>query len=128
MVDEKFGKRLKELRKAKNISLRKMAGMLGITPAYLSRIENGHEHPPSAKYIKLIAGILGIDENQLFELLQGEIHSRRLPGEIIDGYQRNKVTRKKVPEFFRTVKEANLSEAEWNEIIENVKNKRKSLK
>ena len=59
MVDEKFGKRLKELRKAKNISLRKMAGMLGITPAYLSRIENGHEHPPSPATCKSRFGTTG---------------------------------------------------------------------
>ena len=118
-----FGERLKKLRKEKDISLRQMAKILGITPPYLSRIENGHEHPPKAEHISKMAEILGIDESVLFELVPTDLKNKRIPDEIVEGYQKDGVSKKKVPEFFRSVKKAKLTEEEWDELIEEVKKK-----
>lgn len=41
-IDEHGGKKAKELRKEAALSLRKFAAELGVSPSYLSKIENNH--------------------------------------------------------------------------------------
>ncbi len=125
MPDERFGKKMKELRKEKKISLRQLAKMLKLTPAYISRIENGHENPPKAEHISRIAQILEVDDSVLFELMPKGLRHQRIPEDIIEGYQKDEVTNRKVPEFFRTVRKANLSEKDWDNLIKDIKKKRK---
>lgn len=125
MADPRFGKKIKELRREKNITLRQLARDLGLTPAYVSRIENGHENPPKAEYISKIAQILGVDESVLFALVPKDLRYQRIPDDIIEGYQKNEANTKKIPEFFRTVKDTDLTEDDWDEIIETVKKKGK---
>jgi len=63
-----FGDTLRELRVAQKLGLREMAGIVGISPAYLSRIERGKESPPSAEVIKTMARVLAVDPDILFRL------------------------------------------------------------
>ena len=42
--------------------------MVGISPAYLSRIERGKEHPPRPEVIKALAKVLAADPDVLFRL------------------------------------------------------------
>jgi transcriptional regulator with XRE-family HTH domain len=56
------------LREARNLGLRVAAEHLGISPAYLSRIERGKERPPKPELIKKIARLLGGDPDLLFRL------------------------------------------------------------
>ena len=59
-----FGKKIRELRKQKGISLRKFAQVVDISTTYLSVIETG-EIVPSEDKIRTIAKALGIDEDEL---------------------------------------------------------------
>lgn len=63
-----FGETIRQLRLAQNLGLRETAGMVGISPAYLSRIERGKEHPPRPEVIKVIARVLAADPDVLFRL------------------------------------------------------------
>ena len=47
--DTTFGSFIETRRKQKQISIRKMAEMLGITPAYLSDIEKNRRYAPDKK-------------------------------------------------------------------------------
>jgi transcriptional regulator with XRE-family HTH domain len=125
VVDPRFGKRVKERRKEVGVSLRQLAKLLGLTPAYISRIENGHENPPKAEYISRIAQILELDESELFKLVPTDMRYQRIPDEIMEGYRKSDITTKKVPEFFRTVRDSDLTEEEWDKLIESVKKRRK---
>jgi transcriptional regulator with XRE-family HTH domain len=49
-----FGQRVRELREARGVSLRAMAGELGVTPAYLSALEHGHRSRPSWALVQRI--------------------------------------------------------------------------
>lgn len=60
-----LGKRIKELRKEKNISQEKLAEIIGIEANNLSRIENGKNYP-SADTIVKIAEALNVDVNKLY--------------------------------------------------------------
>ena len=63
-----FGETIREMRKAQEMGLRAAANRLGISPAYLSRIERGREGPPKPELVKRIATLLGGDPDLLFRL------------------------------------------------------------
>ena len=63
-----FGETIRELRAAQDLGLRETASLVGISPAYLSRIERGKEHPPRPDVIKTLAKILAADPDVLFRL------------------------------------------------------------
>jgi transcriptional regulator with XRE-family HTH domain len=63
-----FGDTLRELRLAQGLGLRETALKVGISPAYLSRIERGKEAPPSPEVIRELAKKLASDPDVLFRL------------------------------------------------------------
>ncbi|MBF2063935.1 MAG: helix-turn-helix domain-containing protein [Calothrix sp. C42_A2020_038] len=63
-----FGETLRQLREAQGLGLRETAAIVGISPAYLSRIERGKEHPPKPEIIKALAKVLAADPDVLFRL------------------------------------------------------------
>jgi transcriptional regulator with XRE-family HTH domain len=74
-----FGERIRELRKAKNLTLREVAAKADINFTYLSKIENGKldfSDFPSEKLIRRLAAILNGDVDELLLLAQ------KIPEEI----------------------------------------------
>lgn len=65
---KKFGEAIRELRIAQDMGLRETAGKVGISPAYLSRIERDKENPPKPEIIKALAKELAADPDVLFRL------------------------------------------------------------
>jgi transcriptional regulator with XRE-family HTH domain len=68
-----FGERVRELRKAKNLTLRDVAGKVDINFTYLSKIENGKldfSDFPSEKLIRRLAKALGGDVDELLLLAE----------------------------------------------------------
>jgi len=58
-----FGKALREKRLAKKISLRKFAELVGISPTYLSQVEQCNVMPPTADRVNRMAELLGEDSD-----------------------------------------------------------------
>ncbi|MGF7129121.1 transcriptional regulator with XRE-family HTH domain [Paraburkholderia sp. EB58] len=63
-----FGDTIRDLRIAQDLGLRETATKVGISPAYLSRIERGKERPPRPEVIKALAKTLAADPDVLFRL------------------------------------------------------------
>ncbi len=63
-----FGEIIRDLRVAQDLGLRETATKVGISPAYLSRIERGKESPPRPEIIKELAKVLAADPDVLFRL------------------------------------------------------------
>ena len=63
-----FGDTIRDLRIAQDLGLRETASKIGISPAYLSRIERGKERPPRPEVIKALAKTLAADPDVLFRL------------------------------------------------------------
>ncbi len=63
-----FGQIVKELRLKRRASQRQLARQAGITPAYLSDIENSKRNAPPKPLIQKMAFLLGVDEKFLFDL------------------------------------------------------------
>jgi HTH-type transcriptional regulator, competence development regulator len=63
-----FGERIRLLRTECNITLRKFAEMIDVTPTYVSKIERGEAHPPAEAVIKRMAQVLKTDADDLITL------------------------------------------------------------
>ncbi len=73
-----FGERVKELRKARGVSQRDLAGRVGIDFTYLSKIENDRMEPPSEDTIRRIAEALDASADDLLVLAD------RFPSDLAD--------------------------------------------
>lgn len=62
----KFGTFIRERRTARGYSLRRFAERVGISPTYLSHVEQGKvDSPPTADRIRKMAGLLGESPDEL---------------------------------------------------------------
>lgn len=74
-----FGTTLRLLRNEAGISLRMLASRIGVSGAYLSRVENGRDPAPTPDRLIAIADVLGLPRAVLVELA-------RQAGPAVDGY------------------------------------------
>ena len=65
MSGEKFGAFIRARREAKEIGLREMAKMIGVSPTYVSKVERDEFPPPAEDKVRLIAGVIGCDVDEL---------------------------------------------------------------
>ena len=65
---EKFGAFIRRVREAKEIGLREMAKKIGVSPTYLSKVERDEFSPPAEDKVRKIAGVLGLDADELLAL------------------------------------------------------------
>jgi transcriptional regulator with XRE-family HTH domain len=59
-----FGQVLREKRMEKGFSLRKFAQLVGVSPTYLSQVEQSNVDPPTAERVRRMAEILGEDVDE----------------------------------------------------------------
>ena len=62
---EKFGEFVRREREVKEIGLREMAKMIGVSPTYLSKIERDEFPPPAEDKVRKIAAIISCDADEL---------------------------------------------------------------
>src|SRR3954447_24262844 len=62
---EKFGAFIRRERESREIGLREMAKMIGVSPTYLSKVERDEFAPPAEDRVKAIAKILECDADEL---------------------------------------------------------------
>lgn len=68
MTQKNFGATIRALREAQQISLRKFADKVGISPTYLSKIERDEFQPPGEETVKKFAEALNQDTDELLAL------------------------------------------------------------
>ena len=111
-----FGETIREMREAQVMGLRAASQRLGISPAYLSRIERGRERPPKPEFVKRIATLLGGDPDLLFRLAEST------DPDLADYIHLTP----NVSEFLRTAKAMDLTSEDFEVLIEEVKRRRPS--
>jgi transcriptional regulator with XRE-family HTH domain len=62
---ESFGEFVRGERVGKEIGLREMAKLIGVSPTYLSKIERDEFPPPAEDRVRKIAEIIGCDSDEL---------------------------------------------------------------
>jgi transcriptional regulator with XRE-family HTH domain len=65
---QRFGDVLREKRIAKKFSLRKFAELVGISPTYLSQVEQSNVDPPTAERVQRMAELLEENPDELIAL------------------------------------------------------------
>lgn len=65
-----FGRRVRELRAARGVTLAQMAQALGVTPAYLSALEHGKRGQPTFTLIQGAIHVLGVIWDEADELIR----------------------------------------------------------
>ena len=63
-----FGEYVTERRKSLGITLRGMAGMINIAPAYLSDIEKGRRYPPDMEKLEAMVKVLKLNDEERYIL------------------------------------------------------------
>ncbi|MCA9250446.1 MAG: helix-turn-helix transcriptional regulator [Phycisphaerales bacterium] len=90
-----FGRVLREKRVKKGFTLRRFAEMVGISPTYLSQVEQGKIGPPTSGRVMLMAELLGENPDEWIGL------AGRMPDDI-PGILQSQPTA--LPELLREVK------------------------
>jgi transcriptional regulator with XRE-family HTH domain len=86
-LGEKFGAFIRRNREAKEIGLREMAKMIGVSPTYMSKVERDEFPPPAEDKVRAIAKIIRCDVDELLALA-GRVSSdvaeiiKRQPAEL----------------------------------------------
>tara|TARA_B100000959_G_scaffold167032_1_gene174892 strand:- start:140 stop:544 length:405 start_codon:yes stop_codon:yes gene_type:complete len=113
MTNKALGLLIRKLRKAKGLSLRKLAKQVDVSFVNIAHIENGRV-VTSKKVLKQLARALNYNLDKLLAT-----------GKRVDDDIENIIRKKPgtVPEFLRTAK--NLSNAEWQQLTDIVKNMNK---
>ena len=65
-----YGRRVRELRAARGVTLAQMAQALGVTPAYLSALEHGKRGQPTFTLIQGAIHVLGVIWDEADELIR----------------------------------------------------------
>lgn len=73
-----FGRKLRELRATRGVTMKEMAAALRVTPAYLSALEHGKRGRPSWRLVQAIIGYFNViwDEAEELERLARLSHPR----------------------------------------------------
>jgi len=123
-VEVTFGSFLRKKRLAKDITLRKMADKLNISPVYMSSIETGRRAAPKDDILQNIAKILIMDKHeqeQMYELAAKTKKFTAVPGDLPEYISSNEYARIAL----RVAKDVDATDTEWIEFIEKLKKRGK---
>lgn len=108
---QKFGKKLRLLRKASNMTQRELAEKVGIDFTYMSKIENDRLPPPKRETIVEIARALEADENELVVL------AGKIPKDYEDEIVGEDDTARRLLGSFRSGIKSGLSKTDMEELL-----------
>lgn len=108
---------LREKRIAKGYSLRKFAELVGVSPAYLSQVEQGNVQPLTAERVQRIAELLGENPDEWIAL------AGRVPEDLPDIIQKQPTV---VPDLLRAIK--GLTAAQLRKLREEAERMKKGAK
>ncbi len=105
--NEKFGTKLRELRKAAGLTLRELAERIAVNYSYLSKMETGALPPPSERVARRLAQELNYDKDELLAL------AGIIPADIAeilkDRQARDKLRAEQAKKEARSNRQSNLS-------------------
>ena len=85
VLEEAFGAFVRRRREEKEIGLREMAKMIGVSPTYLSKVERDEFAPPIEDKVRAIAQIIECDPDELLA------KAGRVPSDLAEIIKRHPV-------------------------------------
>lgn len=105
-----FGLALREKRLEKGFSLRKFSELVGVSPTYLSQVEQGNVDPPTAERVHRMAELLGENPDEWIA------HAGRVPDDLPEIIQKQPTT---MPELLREA--SGLTPEQLQKLLENAR-------
>lgn len=121
-MQKKFGMFICEKRLEHNISLRAFSKMVGVSPEYLSKIENNLRSAPRDIILEKIADKLSLslgDREILFDLAAESKASLSLASDLVRYINENEI----VHDTLRLAKRCEITTEEWQEIFDYISEK-----
>jgi len=127
-MKNEFGQFIKNIRTYKGISLRRFAEKIGIAPAYMSDIENGHRPPPvhNMEILNSITQHLSLNESEkqkMFDLAT-DVKDKNLVSPDIQPYIMQKDL-SNVRVALRLARDTNADNSVWEEVIQILEERKK---
>lgn len=119
MGEQTFGTFLTEKRLERDMTLRGMAGKLGISPVHMCNMEKDRRAAPPEDVLEKIATLLMLSKEEKLEMLDLAAKSKNAPSVALDlpDYINE---RDIVRVALRTAKEVDATDREWQEFIERI--------
>lgn len=111
-----FGSFLREKRMRRELSLRKLAELLDLSPVHMSNMENDRRPAPKDEVLKRIIQVLmlnKLEQEEMYELAAQSKSIPTVPGDLPEYISANELARVAL----RTAKDADATDAEWQEFI-----------
>jgi transcriptional regulator with XRE-family HTH domain len=121
MSNNEFGKFITEKRKLKKISLRGMAELLELSPAYWSDIEKGRRNPPKIDKLEELSNILELSQQELDKMIDMASEGRgEIPMDLPEYIKNNelaKVALRKASRIDNIDDKVDVTNKAWEEFI-----------
>ena len=121
-MENQLGVFINKRRNEKQISLRSFSSMIGISPEYLSKIENGLRSAPKGAVVKRISEALVLNDDEqelLFDLAALSKPTPTVAGDLVEYIVNNE----KVHQFLRFSKKYNVSDDDFQLIMDMLREK-----
>jgi transcriptional regulator with XRE-family HTH domain len=112
-MNKKLGLFIKEKREQKYISLRSFSKMIGISPVYLSNIENGERPAPTNDILMRISDALSLDDKEYEIMLDLAAQTKKNPCVAYD-LAEYLLSNSNAYKVLRLSKRYNANEEDWN--------------
>ena len=116
-----FGSFLSSKREEKQITLRKLASMLGVSAPFLSDVEKNRRNPPDLDRLNKIAEILELEPEEKTEMLNLAGKGRNTIAPDLPEYI---MERDYVSAALRTARDMDAGEEEWKKFIEDLRRRK----
>lgn len=115
-----FGEYVKQKRLSKRITLRAFAGLVEISPTYISCMENNEKTAPSSKILKNIEQVLELEKEELdifYDLAAKSMATDTIPLDIVETIQGNPT----IKIALRVAKNFDATDEEWADFMQRLK-------
>jgi transcriptional regulator with XRE-family HTH domain len=121
MNERKFGEFIAAKRIQRNISLRKMAELMGLSAPFWSDIEKGRKNPPKLEKLELLAKHLMLTDEGKSIMLDLAGKERDAVAPDIPAYI---MENDYVAAALRTVRDLGANEEDWDKFVEDLKKRK----
>lgn len=121
MTYANFGEFISKKRVEKKITLRKMADMLGVSPAFLTDVEKDRRNPFDMEKLIQLAELLGLTPEENSQMLDLAGKKRNAVAPDLPEYI---MERDYVSAALRTARDLDAGEEEWNQFVEELRKRK----
>lgn len=117
-MEQTFGSYVREKRMARGLSLRGLAAKLGVSPVYMSNMENDRRPAPTKEKMDRLIEILGLcqADTELLLDLAAKSKTQRVSADLPEYIMERDIVRAAL----RTAKEVDATDEEWQEFIDRI--------